>query len=375
MHPVTTGLQANELTVAAGRLRARIDKLKRENPQDFEWYPYDSFANALKLEWLLAKRYGFLLDAARSHGVLDIGCADGELSFLFESLGCRVTAIDHPITNHNGMRGVRALKNLLGSSVEIVETELDEQFSLPAEPRGLTLFLGILYHLRNPFQAMESLARQTGYCVLSTRVARCFPDGSPMPKGQPIAYLVDVDELNADDSNYWIFSRAGLDRLLSRTRWEVLDSFSTGDTAKSDPVSARRDERVFCLLRSHYGLANVELVDGWHEVEGAGWRWTKRKFSLRASFDSEAKPERITMRLYVPAELFNRLGPLTLSASVDGKPFQPLTLKKPGDHKFATRFRSTRSVPLFTFEVDKFTAPTLADPRELGIVVSSVDVD
>jgi SAM-dependent methyltransferase len=362
------------LQTAAEHLRQRIDRLKRENKQDFEWYPYDSFANVRQLERLLGTRHQFLVDAARSHGVLDIGCADGELSFLFESLGCQVTAIDHPITNHNAMRGVRALRELLGSSIEIAETDLDEQFSLPSEPRGLTLFLGILYHLKNPFQAMESLAKHSGYCMLSTRVARCFPDGSPMPKDQPIAYLVDADELNADETNYWIFSGAGLNRLLRRTRWEVLESFSTGHTAKSDPVSPRRDERVFCLLKSHYGLANVELVDGWHEIEGAGWRWTQRKFSLRASFEAGGKPERITLRMYLAPEFFQRLGPVKLSAAVNGQPLRSLSLNKPGDHTFKARFRCAAGDPLFTFELDKCTPPGL-DPRELGIVVSSIDVE
>jgi hypothetical protein len=375
LHPATVSIQANELSAAAERLRDRIKRLKRENPQDFAWYPYDSFANVRQLERLLGSRYEFLLKAARSHGVLDIGCADGELSFLFESLGCQVTAIDHPITNHNGMRGVHALKQLLGSSVEIVETELDEQFLLPDEPRGLTLFLGILYHLKNPFQAMERLAKHAGYCMLSTRVARCFPDGSPMPKDQPIAYLVDSDELNADDSNYWIFSAAGLDRLLRRTRWEVLESFSTGETVKSDPVSSRRDERVFCLLKSHYGLANVELVDGWHEIEGAGWRWTRQKFSLRASFESGGKAERIAMRMFMPPEAFARLGPLTLSAAVNGQPLRPYRLNKPGDHTFKVRFRCSACAPLFTFELDKCTPPSPDEPRELGIVVSSIDIE
>jgi len=375
LHPATAHLQANELSSAAERLRDRIKRLKRENPQDFEWYPYDSFANVRQLERLLGSRYEFLLKAARSHGLLDIGCADGELSFLFESLGCQVTAIDHPITNHNGMRGVHALKQLLGSSVEIVETELDEQFSLPAEPCGLTLFLGILYHLKNPFQAMERLAKYAGYCMLSTRVARCFPDGSPMPKDQPIAYLVDSDELNADDSNYWIFSGAGLDRLLRRTRWEVLESFSTGETTKSDPVSQRRDERVFCLLKSHYGLANVELVDGWHEIEGAGWRWTRQKFSLRAGFESGARPERIAMRIFMPPDAFARLGPLTLSAAVNGQPLRPFRLNKPGDHTFKARFRCSADAPLFAFELDKCTPPSPDEPRELGIVVSAIAVE
>ena len=40
--------------------------------------------------------------------VLDIGCGDGDLSYLLASLGCDVTAIDLPASNFNWMTGVQA---------------------------------------------------------------------------------------------------------------------------------------------------------------------------------------------------------------------------------------------------------------------------
>ncbi len=364
-------LRISDLPAAANRLRDRLAAARvRARPQ-CEWYPYDSLSNVYQLERLLGSRYDFLLQGAQSSGVLDLGCADGDLAFLFESLGCKVTAVDHPLTNHNHMRGIRALQSQMGSSIDIHEINLDSQFSLPDECYGLTLFLGILYHLKNPLYVMERLAKHSKHCILSTRIARCFPDGTAMPKDQPIAYLLEADELNQDNSNFWIFSDSGLRRLLKRTHWEILEYCNVGDTSTSDPTSPNRDERVFCLLKSHFGLANVDLLEGWHKAEDAGWRWTERRFSVRVSSDAIARPERMIMRLFVPSELIDQYGPITLSASADGEPMRPVVFNDPGDHIFTMRLRSEA----ITFTLDKAFPPDPADPRERGIIVASIDCE
>jgi len=368
-------LQTSDLVAAANRLRVRLAAARARARPQFAWYPYDSLSNVYQLERLLGPRYDFLLHGAQANGVLDVGCADGELSFLFESLGCRVSAVDHPLTNHNHMRGIRALQRLLDSTIDIREIDLDSQFSLPGECHGLTLFLGILYHLKNPFYVLERLARQSKYCVLSTRIARCFPDGAPMPKDRPIAYLLESAELNRDNSNFWIFSDSGLRRLLKRTHWEVLEYHNVGDTSASNPTSPDRDERVFCLLKSHFGLANVDLLEGWHHAEDSGWRWTERRFSVRVSSDAIARPERMVMRLFVPSALIEQYGPITLSASADGEEMPPLVFDDPGDHTFTGRFKPGCPSEVVTFTLDKALPPDDSDPRERGIIVASIDCE
>ena len=368
-------LRAQDLVLTEAQLRGRIDGLKRENTQSFPWYPYDSLSNINELTQLLGGRYEYLLDAARARGVLDIGCGDGDMAFLFEAMGCAATAIDYPPTNHNGMQGVRTLKRLLNSEIEIREGDLDERFDLPDQLFGLTLFLGILYHLKNPFRAMEKLARHSKYCVISTRVARCFPGGAPIPPGQAIAYLVGEYELNADETNYWIFSPAGLERLLTRTHWEVLESVASGQTVNSEPVDLQRDERIYCLLKSHFARPQIELLEGWHAVEENGWRWTKRRFSARVHGDGEPQTGRLALDLAVPPALFSRVGPLILRASLDGQPITPTALSTPGRHVFRSGFRAGDKGAVFTFELDKSLAPGAADSRELGIVVTGIEVE
>jgi hypothetical protein len=368
-------LASRDLPAAARRLRDVLAGARTRARGQFAWYPYDSLANVQQLERLLGSRYDFLLQGAQSGGVLDVGCADGDLAFLFESLGCRVTAVDHPLSSHNHMRGIRALKQALDSTIDIHEIDLDSQFSLPGQDYGLTLFLGILYHLKNPFYALERLARHSRYCVLSTRIARCFPDGARMPNDRPIAYLLEADELNQDNSNFWIFSDAGLRRLLKRTHWEILESFAVGDTATSDPTRPDRDERVFCLLKSHFGLANVDLLEGWHKVEDAGWRWTAQRFSVRVSSDAIARPERMIMRLFVPAALIERYGAITLSASAEGEEIRPVVFSEAGDHIFTKRFQAGRDSETIAFTLDKALGPDDSDPRERGIIVASIDCE
>src|SRR5947207_1232637 len=77
-------------------------------PNGFDWYPYDSFGMVSLLDRVLTGRARWLRPLIGEEPVLDVGCGDGSLSFFFESLGAKVCALDHPPTNYNQMRGVKA---------------------------------------------------------------------------------------------------------------------------------------------------------------------------------------------------------------------------------------------------------------------------
>jgi tRNA (mo5U34)-methyltransferase len=219
-------------------------------PTEFGWYPYGSLSNALHFDKLLAGEQRDLGRLIGSGRVADIGAADGELAFLLERHGAQVDVVDWPLTNYNGLKGVRALKASLGSNIRIHEVDLDSQFRLPEDAYGLVFFLGILYHLKNPYFVLEELAKRTDYCLLSTRIARQTPDGGAALARYPLAYLVGERELNNDSTNYWIFSEEGLRRILQRTGWVVEALVTLGNTVNSDPVRADADERAFCFVRS-----------------------------------------------------------------------------------------------------------------------------
>ena len=181
-----------------------------QRPKSF-WYPFSTLHNVAALEKLSAAAGFQLLDLCRGpHArIADIGAADGDLAFFLEKQGLSVDVIDNEYTNFNGLEGARTLKEALSSSVVIRSVDLDSQFSLTGQKYDVIFFLGTLYHLKNPYFVLESLARMTKYCFVSTRIAKQTADGQPL-SSYPLAYLLGPQECNADDTNFWIFSDHGL---------------------------------------------------------------------------------------------------------------------------------------------------------------------
>ena len=239
-----------------------------QRPKSF-WYPFSTLHNVAALEKLSAAAGFQLLDLCRGpHArIADIGAADGDLAFFLEKQGLSVDVIDNEYTNFNGLEGARTLKEALSSSVVIRSVDLDSQFSLTGQKYDVIFFLGTLYHLKNPYFVLESLARMTKYCFVSTRIAKQTADGQPL-SSYPLAYLLGPQECNADDTNFWIFSDHGLRRLIDRTGWNLLSYISMGDTTSSTPADPDRDERAFCLLERRPPLltANPNPVPAGQEM-------------------------------------------------------------------------------------------------------------
>jgi tRNA (mo5U34)-methyltransferase len=213
-----------------------------------EWYPYDSFTSLFPLERLRRQTGLSMTELVDGRPLLDIGTGDGALAFFFESLGDEVHACDNEATNINQMKGVRRLALAFDSRVKIENTDLDGLWNLSGR-YGLALFLGTLYHLKNPFAALERVSHHANYCFLSSRVAVWNPDRTVELGRAPVAYLVGPEECNGDATNYWVFSPPSLLRLVERSGWRVLASLRTGAQI-SDPSSAEGDERQFLLLKS-----------------------------------------------------------------------------------------------------------------------------
>lgn len=233
------------------RFRTELAARKNEIDADFPWYPYDTMSNIVHLRSLLTGPNREIFGRINGSHIADIGCADGDFGFFLEQeLGCAVDLVDNAPTNFNGLRGAAMVRESLGSNVTIAEVDLDAQFALPTRKYEVVFFLGLLYHLKNPYYALEQLAKHATYCFLSTRIAELSPDHQTSLRDLPLAYLVGPDETNGDATNFWIFSDKGLRRLLDRTGWEILDYTTVGHREGSDPSAPDRDERAFCLLRS-----------------------------------------------------------------------------------------------------------------------------
>lgn len=364
----------DELIQAAQQFREKLEAAKEKlGPQEFPWYPYDSFGY---LRWFgqgWKGRLDTLKQLAGDEPVLDVGCADGALAFFMESLGCEVDAIDNPPTNHNGMQGVRTLKHALGSRVSIHSMDIDARFEPPREQYGLTLLLGILYHLKNPFYVLETLASHTRFCLLGTRVARVTAKGAPM-QHEPLAYLVNEQETNADPTNFWIFSEEGLRRIIHRAGWTVREFFTEGCKEGSDPVRGDRDERAFCLIESRLIEPPFPpvLKKGWFEMEDS-WRWTGREFSVDLPQDPFRAATKLELNFILLDEVLSVTGPMTLRATVNGRQLKPQTFSTAGEHLYSAEVEAgtlTGKPAEVEFALDKVWTTEGGDKRQLGLIVA-----
>lgn len=225
-----------------------LEANKQEIDPKFRWYPYGSLGNFIHLKSIFNK---FPLDTLMGprKKTLDIGAADGDLAFFLETLGFNSDIIDFPPTNFNNLEGAKNIKKHRNSNVGISEYDLDSQFPVLTEKYDLIFFLGILYHLKNPYYILETLSRSAKNLIVSTRIAKYTKDGTNISK-YPVAYLLGPTECNNDSTNYWIFSYKGLEQIFDRTGWNITDIFTVGDTKKSNPSDQDHDERAYALLRS-----------------------------------------------------------------------------------------------------------------------------
>src|SRR5687768_13480478 len=93
-------METSELMTRAIEFKARLEAVKEETPHPgWDWYPYGTLNNFYLIEQLLE---GTGIDvAALCAGlpVLDVGAADGDTAFFFESLGIPAHVVDYPPTN------------------------------------------------------------------------------------------------------------------------------------------------------------------------------------------------------------------------------------------------------------------------------------
>lgn len=337
-----------------------------------EWYPWASLGQFDILDGFLRSDPQALLDLIGNEPVLDVGCGDGDVAFFLESLGARVDAIDFGPTNYNALYGIRTLKEKLASNVEIQAVDLDTRPHLPKPHYGLTVMLGVLYHLKNPFLVLETLARHSRRILLSTRIAALAPDRQTRLGGLPVAYLVEEDELNRDDTNYWIFAEEGLKRIVHRAGWDVKHYATSGPAERSDPISAEGDARAFLLAESRLAAkpCAYRLLDGWHELEHGSWRWTARSFSLELTL-AEPRPAATLRFLFrLPDMTFASHDVLRLNARVNGIALPPATFRSTGENEYLAPTPALPAGPArIEFELDHAIPPNLNDQRELGVLV------
>jgi tRNA (mo5U34)-methyltransferase len=170
----------------------------------------------------------------RGKRVLDVGAADGAFSFLMEQRGAaEVVAVDYRAADHTGFH---IAAQLLGSRAHY---HVDNVYHLSREKYGefdIILFLGVLYHLRNPLLAIDTLralARPGAKLFVETHLIDNyvqFPDGSSQPLaalnqrlvGTPLWQFFPRDTLSKDATNKWAPNMAGLKAVVEEASFGVM---------------------------------------------------------------------------------------------------------------------------------------------------------
>lgn len=219
---------------------------------------------------------------------------------------------------------------------------------------------------------LEELAKRCSYCILTTRVTRFAADRRTEIGSLPVAYLVDKLETNDDSTNFWIFTPEGLRRILKRANWRIAAMMTRG-AAESDPATAGGDERAYCFLKSAY--RQIEFLQGVHPPEPGDWRWTGRKFSVRI-WRSPLDQASSSISLFIPDITVSSLGPVTVSASVNGTDLPAIVLGHPGVHEMPIPpHLFIQGSARVDFALDRALPPDEIDQRERGLVLPSLNAD
>ncbi len=123
--------------------------------------------------------------------------------------------------------------------------------------------------------------------------------------------------------------------------------------------------------------AEPQLVRGFYGVESGSWRWTASKFAvkLRPPEGSAQTGATLQFQFSLPDVIVNKVGPLTLSASVNGAALASQTYSKSGEYLYSAAVpRSVFSAGTVTaeFATNKAMPPANGDKRELALVAVSV---
>jgi tRNA (mo5U34)-methyltransferase len=187
--------------------------------------------------------------------VLDIGARDGFFSFECERRGAEVVAID----SMADQTGFPIVKELVGSAVELLHRNV---YDLSPDEFGtfdLVLFLGVLYHLRDPMLALDriwSVSRDR--LIVETQMIdeallvgpgefKRLADLSPELEQIPLMQFYPGWALNNDPTNVWAPNEACLTAMLEEVGFAVGGQKRLGHRGVA--FASRKEDWVIDVLR------------------------------------------------------------------------------------------------------------------------------
>ena len=191
--------------------------------------------------------------------VLDLGARDGFFSFECEKRGAaEVIAVDY---SPGELTGFAVASKILNSKVKWITANVYRINELNLGKFDLILFLGVIYHLRNPYLAIDRIydaIRIDGKVIVESHVI----DGGFVNENGDWSDLKDIDprlaklqiaqfyqgDLGGDDTNAWAPSLNTLEVMFKNSGFTVDSSWSNhfrgGLTATAVPIGIEHPRYV-----------------------------------------------------------------------------------------------------------------------------------
>ena len=123
-----------------------------------------------------------------------------------------------------------------------------------------------------------------------------------------------------------------------------------------------------------------QLLHGVYGLESGSWRWTAGKFTflLHPPLASSEHGATLTFAFSIPDSVMQKLGRMTLTASVGATKLKSETYSKPGTQTFAADVPGSLlagETMVADFALDKSLPAGAVDQRELGVVAISVGLE
>jgi hypothetical protein len=148
---------------------------------------------------------------------------------------------------------------------------------------------------------------------------------------------------------------------------------------KSETGAGTAPAPMASIVRMNDSRVAGQLLSGFYGIENGAWRWTAKQFTLALATPAGAAQRGavLELKLTVPPVTIQRLQKVELSANVNGSALPAETYTEPGQFSYRREISGAvlaGNSARIAFQLDKAMAPSGADLRELGVIVSSASL-